>query len=270
MAIFIYKTVGGGFCCLAALHKVRCLVERQVHIDAVHEQHPVPVFHDGFLCIVHQLVDEAVLLGLLGCPPFRFIHPPGHFVLFSAGLFGVQARDALPDGVQRLNVLFQLLGVVVAVCAHANRMHHVGAVVGCDHLSAVTGHNGCRAGTQPVDLGRHLRRVLLQLISDCLGGKHISTAAVDTHHDLVQCPQSCQLLRELPRRHFIAPPARLRDVSVKQQLHGVSHLVAELPEFLVFRHCLYPPIRPPPAQTVHPGFRLYPPRAFAWLPSPAA
>ena len=30
----------------------------------------------------------------------------------------------------------------------------VGAVVGRDHLSAVAGYNGCRAGTQPVDLRR--------------------------------------------------------------------------------------------------------------------
>ena len=241
------------------MYKVWCLVERQVCVDAVDEQQPVPVFDHRSVRLVRQLVDKAVFLCLRRCPPACLVHPSGHLVLISACLFHIQAHDAFPDGVHRLDVLLQFLGVVVAVSAHAHRMHHVGAVVCGDHLAAVAGDDGCRAGTQAVDLRRHRRRVLFKLVADCLRCEHVAAAAVDAHRDLVQRSQTGQLLRKLLRGHLVAPPARLRNVAVKQQLYLVSCLIAEFPEFLVFGHFRFPPILPPSAL-----FRSRPPRACAW------
>ena len=235
MAIIIFNTSGGGGCCLAVLNKVRGLIKRQIHTDTVDEQNAAAVFNRE-LFFVHQLVHKTVGLGLLARPPACGIHPGRYLVLGAPGFLHIQIDDAFLDGGQGLDVLLQFLGVVIAVSAHLDRMHHVGAVIGRHDLCAMAGDDGSGTGAQAVDLRRHLGRVLLQQIADCLGGEHITAAAVDAYRDGVQSAEVAKFVRKLFGRYLVAPPACLGNIAVKQQFHGASRLIAKLPKLICVGH----------------------------------
>ena len=221
----------------AALHEVRGFVDGQPCRHAVDKKKTAAVFHNGFFLIC-QLIHKAVFFCLRACPPARGIHLGGHILLRPAGLSGVQAGDGVPDHVQRVHALAQVLLAHVVTDAHPHRMDHIDAVIGRHHSVAVAGDDGGRAGAQPVNLGRHHGGILFQQVADGLGRKDVAAARIDSHGDLAHRAKGGQLIRKLLCRYIVFIPAVLCDVAVQHQLGALATCnVAELPEVPIRRLC---------------------------------
>nr|DAQ37719.1 MAG TPA: hypothetical protein [Caudoviricetes sp.] len=218
----------------AAFYKIRGLIKRQAHPDAVYEQHTVSVFDNCIRFFIVYFVDETVLLGFGGSPPVRFIHPLAALIRALAGFLGVQRDNIFPDGVQCFQTIAHILCRQIVTDAHAGRMDHVAAIRRCNYLVCMAGNNRRRTGAQTVDVDRHRCARPLQLVSDCLCSKHITATAVDVHRNFLHIAQSGKIIRKLFRRNFIAPPAAFRNIAVKQKFRFLAvGQIAELPETVI-------------------------------------